>query len=89
MNKIVEFNNKAEEKDKIKVVSFSNGHPNPSFKGNLKNWGKTIERAKDSGIVFIDANTFFDSNFIAGGSSGDKEDVDKYKIWLAIDNKIA
>jgi len=88
LNKIIDFNNTAEEKDKIKVVSFSNGHPNPAFKGNLDNWKKTIKKAKDSGIIFIDANTFFESNFITGGSMTDKEDIDKYKIWLAIDNKI-
>lgn len=88
LNKIIDFNNTAEEKDKIKVVSFSNGHPNPAFKGNLKNWEETVEKAKNSGIIFIDANTFFDSNFIAGGSSGDREDIEEYKIWLAIDNKI-
>ncbi|MFA5937173.1 MAG: S8 family serine peptidase [Candidatus Paceibacterota bacterium] len=88
LNKIIDFNNTVEEKDKIKVVSFSNGYPNPAFKGNLKNLEKTIKKAKNSGIIFIDANTFFESNFIAGGSSSDKEDIDKYKIWLAIDNKI-
>ncbi len=88
LNKIIDFNNKAKEGDKIKVVSYSNGYPNPAFKGDLENWEKTIEKAKNDGIIFIDANTFFDFGFIAGGSATDKEDVDKYKNWLALDNKI-
>ncbi len=88
LNKIINFNNTAEEKDKIKIVSYSNGHPNPVFKGDLENWKKTIKKAKDSGIIFTDANTFFDLNFTGGGSTN-KEDIDQYYLWLAIDNKLA
>lgn len=88
LNNIIDYNNTAEDKDKIKVVSISVGYPNPAFKGNLDNWIKTIEQAKENGIIFIDANTLFDSGFIGGGSFENKEDINKYETWLAIDRKI-
>lgn len=89
LKNIIDFNGKAEEKDKIKIVSFSNGYPNPVFKGDLIKFQDTIEEARKNGIIFIEANTFFDFNFIGGGSIDlNKEDINKYKLWSAIENKI-
>lgn len=82
LNKIIDFNNSVEDKDKIRVVSCSLGYPNPDFKGNLNNWIEAIEKAKSSGIIFIDSNTFFDLNFVGGGSFEDKNNIDKYNKWL-------
>lgn len=87
IKKIIDYNNTSEEKNKIKVISYSNGYPNPAFKGDLIKFKDTIEEARDNGIIFIEANTFFDSNFIGGGSI-DKENIDKYKLWSAIENKL-
>lgn len=88
LDKIIRYNNTASYENKVKVVSCSNGYPNPGIvNGNLEDWEKTIKKAKESGIIFIDANTFFNLNFVGGGSS-EKEDVEKYNLWLAIDENI-
>lgn len=89
LKNIINFNSKAEEKEKIKIVSYSNGYPNPAFKGDLKKFEDTVNEVRKNGIIFMEANSFFDLNFIGGGSmDSDKEDVNKYKLWLAIENKI-
>ena len=81
LNKIIDYNNIVEETEKIKVVSYSNGYPNPGFKGDLENWIKTIKKAKDNGIIFVDGNTFFDLDFNGGGNFDEKENIDKYYNW--------
>jgi len=86
LNKIINYNDTVEDKNKIKVVSYSNGYPNPFFKGDLDNWKKTIEKARESGIIVVDGNTLIDSNFIGGGSFDDKENIDKYNKWLGLED---
>ena len=81
LNKIIDYNNTAEESEKIKIVSDSSGHPNFEYKGDLDNWIKTIQKAKDNGIIFIDGNIFFDLNFNGGGNFNEKENIDKYDSW--------
>ena len=86
MNKIIDYNNIVKDEDKIKIVSYSNGYPNPFLKGDLDNWKKTIEKAKESGIIIVDGNTLIDLNFIGGGSFYDKEDINEYNKWLGLED---
>lgn len=80
LHKIIEDNKNLQ--NKIKIVSCSLGHPNQHFKGDLFLYKKAIEEAKKSGIIFIDANTFFESGFIGGGSFTQKDNFDTYEEWL-------
>ncbi len=82
---IINYNKTAEDKDKIRVVSVSIGY-NPAVGGNLENWKDAIQIAKNSGVVFIDSNVIADSNFTGGGSSSDKDNINTYEPWLAVDD---
>ena len=54
MDKIIELNHELSEKDKIRIVSISDGLANDDER--FENWNKTIQKANDEGIIVIYSN---------------------------------
>lgn len=75
---IIESNRTAEPNKKVRIVSCSTGYMESNPEPGLDQWIGTIKKAEAEGIVIVDVGNRNGIDFLGGGTSGDKEDIDDY-----------
>ena len=79
---IIELNKTFSEKEKIRIVSCSIGYMEDRPEPGLDRWIETIKIAEDAGIIISDVGERTGVDYIGGGSSSNKENVDDYALAL-------
>jgi hypothetical protein len=83
---IIESNKTIESNKKIRIVSCSIGYTEQNPEPGLEQWIKAIKNAAEAGIIVVDVGKRLGINFTGGGSL-DKEDFEKYNLWLHLKNR--
>lgn len=86
IDQLIELNQGLSEKEKIRIVSISDGLSNDDVR--WENWQKTLQKAEDQGIIVIYSNNV-GNNFIWGGCPPDKDrnNVLNYNIATVYENQ--
>lgn len=81
IDKLIELNQGLSEKEKIRIVSISDGLSNDD--AHWESWQKTVQKANDQGVIVIYSNNVGD-NFIWGGCHPykDRNNVLNYDIAI-------
>lgn len=75
---IVESNKTAEPDKKVRIVSCSIGYMESNPEPGLDQWIDAIKKAEEEGIIVVDVADRNGINFLGGGTSGDKNNIDNY-----------
>jgi len=79
---IIELNKTLPPKDRVRIVSCSIGYKEDRPEPGLDRWIETIKKAEDEGIVISDVGERTGVDYIGGGRSGDKNNIENYKYAL-------
>lgn len=79
---IINFNRILSLKDRVRVVSCSIGYMEEKPEPGLDRWIEAIKKAEAEGIIILDVGEGTGVDYIGGGTSGDKNDVDNYEVAL-------
>lgn len=75
---IVESNKTAEPNGKVRIVSCSIGYMEENPEPGLEQWIAAIKKAEEEGIIIVDVADRNGVDFLGGGTSGDKNNIDNY-----------
>jgi serine protease AprX len=79
---IIELNKTLPIQDRVRIVSCSIGYMEDNPEPGLDRWIETIRLAEDVGIVVSDVGRRTGVDYIGGGTSGDKNNIEGYKYAL-------
>lgn len=79
---IIELNKTLALKDKIRIVSCSTGYMEDEPEPGLERWINAIKIAEEEGIIVSDVGDRTGVDYIGGGASEDKENIDNYNLAL-------
>ena len=84
---IIELNKSLLQKNKVRIVSCSIGYMETKSEPGLERWIDAIKKAEDEGIIVSDVGERTGIDYIGGGASGDKENIDNYNLALFLEEK--
>lgn len=79
---IIELNKTLPREDRVRIVSCSIGYMEDRPEPGLNRWIGTIKIAEEEGILISDVGDRTGVDYIGGGSSGDKHDIENYNYAL-------
>jgi hypothetical protein len=79
---IIELNKNLPLQDRVRIVSCSIGYTEDNPEPGLDRWIEAIRLAEDGGIVISDVGSRTGVDYIGGGTSGDKNNIEGYEYAL-------
>jgi len=79
---IIKANENLPIEERVRVISCSIGYWEDKSEPGQERWIEAIKKAEEGGIMFVDTISRNGFDFIGGGASNDKEDIDDYNRAL-------